>query len=378
MAVEAYSRKGYRSLAVAVSGSDGEGDKMGLVGLIALSDPARADSRAMIEEIKTLGIRPIMLTGDDAAIATQISGSVGIGDRILRASDIADLDDKEKVARLASADGVAGIFPQDKFHIVKTFQSEGHMVGMTGDGVNDAPALRQAEMGIAVEGSSDVAKASAGIVLTEPGLAVIVHSIEISRQIYQRMLSWVINKITKVISFVGLLTLSFFWLKELPLSLLGMSLLVFANDFATMSLATDNVVHTPKPNHWEEGSITLASVVPGVLFILQGLGAIALGRYVYHLGMPELRTLVLLNLVFSSQFRVLIVRERGHFWESRPGTALLRTSAAVILVFSAIGIFGILMPALKTSQVLAILAYSAVCSFAADFPKVFSFRHFGL
>lgn len=377
-AVEGYSRMGYRCLAVSVSGPGGEGDGMRLAGLIALSDPARADSRDTIGQIKALGIRPIMLTGDDAAIAAQIAGSVGIGDRILRASDIAGLDDGEKVARLDSADGVAAIFPQDKYLIVKAFQSEGHMVGMTGDGVNDAPALRQAEMGIAVEGSSDVAKASAGIVLTEPGLAVIMHSIETSRQIYQRMLSWVINKITKVISFIGLLTISFFWLRELPLSLLGMSLLVFANDFATMSLATDNVVHTPKPNRWEVGSITLASVVPAVFFILQGLGAVALGRYAYHLGMPELRTLVLLNLVFSSQFRVLIVRERGYFWESRPGTALLRTSTAVIAIFSAIGILGILMPALRPSQVLFILAYSAVCSLATDFPKVLSFRHFGL
>lgn len=377
-AVQEYSRKGYRSLAVAVSDAGHEDGMMRLAGLIALSDPPRPDSRAMIDEIKALGIRPIMLTGDDPAIAAQIALDVGIGDRILRASDIKDLDDKDKVKRLALVDGVAGIFPQDKFLIVQALQAAGHMVGMTGDGVNDAPALKQAEMGIAVEGSSDVAKASAGIVLTEPGLAVIVHSIEISRQIYQRMLSWVINKITKVISFVGLLTISFFWLKELPLSLLGMSLLVFANDFATMSLATDNVVHTPKPNHWDVRNITIASIIPGLFFILQGLGAMALGLFVFHLKMPELRTLVLLNLVFSSQFRVLMVRERGHFWESMPGTALFRTSLAVIIVFSAMGILGLLMPALPVSLVFLILGYTAICSIATDFPKVFAFRRFGL
>lgn len=375
-AVEEYSRKGYRSIAVAVSG--GESEKMRLVGVIALSDPPRADSAAMIEEIKALGIKPVMLTGDDDAIAIQIAHSVGIGDRILRATDIVGLSDTDKVARIAAADGVAGIYPEDKFSIVRAFQAEGRMVGMTGDGVNDAPALRQAEMGIAVDGSSDVAKASAGIVLTEPGMAVIVHSIEISRQIYQRMLSWVINKITKVLSFVGLLTVSFFWLKELPISLLGMSLLVFANDFATMSLATDNVLHTPKPNHWEVRSITLAAIIPGFFFMLQGLGAIALGLYGFHLKMPELGTLVLLNLVFSSQFRILIVRERGHFWESMPGTALIRTSIGVIAVFSALGIFGILMPALPAAKVLLILGYSALCSIATDFPKVYAFRHFGL
>ena len=373
-AVEEYSRKGYRSIAVAQSeGTDGG---LRLAGIIALSDPPRADSRSMIEAIRALGVRPIMLTGDDAAIATQIAQSVGIGGRILLSADVASLSDKDKAARIAQADGVAGIYPEDKFTIVRALQAEGRMVGMTGDGVNDAPALKQAEMGIAVDGASDVAKASAGIVLTESGMAVIVRSIEISRQIYQRMLTWVINKITKVISFVGLLTISFFWLGQLPLSLLGISLLVFANDFATMSLATDNARGTPSPNRWKVGSIILASAIPGILFMLQGLGASAIGLYGYHLAMPELGTVVLLNLVFGSQFRVLLVRERGHFWESMPGTALLRTSVSVIVVFFILGSFGILVPALSPAQVLAVLGYTAICSIATDFPKVYSFTRF--
>jgi H+-transporting ATPase len=374
-AVDRFSRKGYRSIAVAAGPEDG-----GLIhqGLIAFSDPPRADSREMIGAIQALGIRPMMLTGDDGAIAAQVASAVGIGDRVLRAADIEGLEEAERLKRVAGADVVAGIFPEDKFLIVRAFQAGGHMVGMTGDGVNDAPALRQAEVGIAVQGASDVAKAAAGIVLTEPGLAVIVHAIETSRQIYQRMLSWVINKITKVISFVGLLAVGFLWLKQLPMSLLGMSLLVFSNDFATMSFATDNVTRTPKPNRWEVGNITLASAIPGLLYLLQGLGGIAIGLRIFHLAMPELGTLVLLNQVFSSQFRALSVRERGHFWESRPGSALIRTSIAVILAFCALGIFGGLMPALPASQVLLILGYSALCGIATDFPKVLAFRRFGL
>ncbi len=375
-AVEGYSRKGYRSIAVAAS--EGETGTMRPVGVVALSDPPRVDSRAMIASVRALGIRPVMLTGDDDAIAVQVAEAVGIGDRILREADIKDLGEAERAERIAAADGVAGIYPEDKFSIVKAFQAEGRMVGMTGDGVNDAPALKQAEMGIAVDGASDVAKASAGIVLTESGMAVIVHSIEISRQIYQRMLSWVINKVTKVISFIGILTVSFFWLKQLPLSLLGTSLLVFANDFATMSLATDNAPGTPKPNHWKVGSIVTASVVPGILFMLQGLGAIALGLYVFHLAMPELGTVVLLNLVFGSQFRVLSVRERGHFWNSMPGRGLVRTSVAVLVVFAALAIFGFLIPAIPAGQVGLILIYTAVCSLAIDFPKTYIFKRFKL
>ncbi len=375
-AVEGYSRKGYRSIAVAAS--EGETGTMRPVGVVALSDPPRVDSRAMIASVRALGIRPVMLTGDDDAIAVQVAEAVGIGDRILREADIKDLGEAERAERIAAADGVAGIYPEDKFSIVKAFQAEGRMVGMTGDGVNDAPALKQAEMGIAVDGASDVAKASAGIVLTESGMAVLVHSIEISRQIYQRMLSWVINKVTKVISFIGILTVSFFWLKQLPLSLLGTSLLVFANDFATMSLATDNAPGTPKPNHWKVGSIVTASVVPGILFMLQGLGAIALGLYVFHLAMPELGTVVLLNLVFGSQFRVLSVRERGHFWNSMPGRGLVRTSLAVLVVFAALAIFGFLIPAIPAAQVGLILIYTAVCSLAIDFPKTYIFKRFKL
>jgi H+-transporting ATPase len=252
------------------------------------------------------------------------------------------------------------------------------MVGMTGDGVNDAPALKQAEMGLAMSNATDVAKASASVVLTEPGISVIIDSITISRQTYQRMLTWVLNKVTKVIEFVGLLTVAFFWLHEIILSLLGMSLLVLANDFVTMSLATDRVSHTPNPNQWNVRNIALASLIPGMLLVVEGLLVIYVGLNYFYLPWEKLRTLVLLNLVFNSQFRVLIVRERRHFWSSFPGRDLLLLSAATVIGFSLLAVSGVLAGSLTLAQVLAVLVFSVLFTLAIDFPKYYLFRKFAL
>jgi H+-transporting ATPase len=296
----------------------------------------------------------------------------------MRLTNIELLSEEEKIQAVAGSDVIAEIYPEDKYRIVKLLQSRGHMVGMTGDGVNDAPALKQAEMGIAVHNATDVAKASASVVLTEPGISVIIDAIRISRQTYQRMLSWVINKVTKVIEFVGLLTLSFFWLLKIPLSLLGMSLLVFANDFVTMSLSTDNVKHTSSPNKWNVKNITLASLVPGMVLVIEGVFVILAGIKLFHLQWEKLRTLVMLNLIFSSQFKVMIVRERKHFWSSVPGRELLILSTATIAGFTLLGVYGIIVPSLPADYVLIVLGFSAVFTLAIDFPKYYLFKWFGL
>jgi H+-transporting ATPase len=271
---------------------------------------------------------------------------------------------------------LAEIYPEDKYKVVKLLQSRGHMVGMTGDGVNDSPALKQAEVGIAVSDSTDVAKASASIVLTEPGLRVILNTIGTSRQIYQRMLTWVINKVTKVIQFVDILVLGFFWLHHVVLSVLGMVLLVFANDFVTMSLATDNVKTTRSPNIWNVKNITLASLIIGVLLVVEGV--IFIGTNYYQMAIGTLQTFVLLTLVFTSQFRVLIVRERGHFWASRPGRELALSSLATVIGFALLGIYGVVLPPVTTVQVLVVLGLSAIFTLGVDFPKYYAFRKFGL
>jgi magnesium-transporting ATPase (P-type) len=264
---------------------------------------------------------------------------------------------------------------------VKEFSLKGYRtlaVGMTGDGVNDAPALKQAEMGIAVNNSTDVAKASASVVLTEDGINVIVDAIKVSRETFQRMLSWVINKETKVIGFVGVLTVGFFWLHKLVLSLLGMSLLVFANDFITMSLATDNVKHTSNPNTWNVKDITLASLFLGILLILETIVVMLIGIKYFNITDKQMPTLVLLNLVFASQFRILIVRERQYFWSSMPGRELILSTLAALVLFVLLGAYGWLMPSLTLYKVLLVLVLSALFTLALDFPKYSIFRKLGL
>ncbi len=375
--IDSLSQKGYRTIAVAKS-ENGNIDKLKLVGLLPLADPPRSDSRTMIEEAIKLGVKPIMLTGDNISIAKEIAQQVGLGDKIIKLKDIQGLKPEEQVKIVKEISGFAEIYPEDKYKIVKLLQSEGFLVGMTGDGVNDAPALKQAEMGIAVSNATDVAKASASVVLMEPGVSVIIEAIKRSRETYQRMLTWVINKVTKVIQVVGLLTVGFFMMQNMALSLLGMSLLVFANDFVTMSLATDNVKHTDNPNTWDVKNITYASLIIGALLVGQGIIAIIIGRNLFHMSIKELQSFMMLTLIFTSQFRVLIVRERNYFWASLPGKALLTSTTLSVIAFMLLGIYGIIITPLAFTQVIVSLLFSAVFTLAIDLPKYLAFKKFGL
>jgi H+-transporting ATPase len=375
--VEDLSRKGNRVLAVARS--EGEDSKsLRLIGLLSLADPPRPDSRKMIEEIRGMGIKPVMLTGDHIAIARKVAREVAIGERILRMEDLRGLSEAEQAAAIEEHDGFAEIYPEDKYRIVRLLQRQGHLVGMTGDGVNDAPALKQAELGIAVSSATDVAKAAAGVVLSEPGVRVIVDAVAISRYIYQRMLTWVINKVTKVIQVIGLLTAGFFLFHDMVISMLGMALLIFANDFVTVSLATDNVKVTANPDKWNVRNITMASLVIGIPLVLEGVIALLVGRAVFQLEREGLRTFTLLLLVFTSQFRVFIVRERRRFWSSRPGRGLLVSTIAAVVAFTLLGVYGLIVPPLAPGQVFFALGFSALFTFALDGPKCLAFRRFGL
>jgi len=376
-AIDGFSQKGSRTIAVAISQEDNI-NNLKLVGLLAIADPPRADSKSMIEEIRNLGIKSIMLTGDSKAIAQEIAKQVGIGNRIMRAGDLESLSCDKQLRLIKESDGFAEVYPEDKYKIVKLLQDSGHMVGMTGDGVNDSPALKQAELGTAVSEATDVAKASASIVLTKPGLSEIIDAVKISRKTYQRMLTWVINKITKVIEVVVLLTVGFFWLHDIVISLLGMSLLVFANDFVTMSIATDNVKSTDHPNKWAIKNIILSSLILGIFFALEDLFIIFIGLKYFQLGFDKLRTLVMLSLIFNTQFRILIVREREHFWSSIPNKNLLIVNIATIIGVVLIGIFGSFIPNLLMNQVLTVLGIALLFMLGVDFVKHYLFKKFNV
>lgn len=370
-AVDEFSVRGYRTIAVAVckSAEQQTGKDCEFAGLLALSDPPRPDSKAMIHQIKELGIRTLMLTGDNKAIACEIAGQVGIGAHIHSAKELDGLSHEEQIKLIDNCDGFAEVYPEDKFKIVHLLQDEGHMVGMTGDGVNDSPALKQAELGTAVSAATDVAKASASVVLTKPGLSEIIDTIKVSRQTYQRMLTWVINKITKVVEVVVLFTAGYFLMHNMLISLLGMSLLVFANDFVTMSIATDNVVSTKSPNSWKMKSIISASMVLGILFALEDLLVAYIGVSYFRLPYALLCTLVMLSLIFNTQFRILIVRERRHFWSSHPSKKLFFISLAAIVGFTVVGIFGNIVPALPWNQVFILLGIGIIFMIIVDFVK---------
>ena len=367
------SARGLRCVAVA-SGPDER--HLALLGLLGLSDPPRADAAELISRVRALGIRPVMLTGDDVAIAREVAAEVGIGAQVLRASELRSLPESDQLALVEGADGFAEVLPEDKHLIVRLLQQAGHSVGMTGDGVNDAPALAQAELGCAAPGATDVARAAASAVLTAAGLSGIVDALTESRRSYQRMLTWVINKVTKVVEVVALFSAGYVLTGDVLVSLLGMSLLVFANDFATMSIATDNVRATDSPNGWRLRSIVAAAGVLGALFAAEDLLVAALGSGPLGLAPEAVQTLVMYALVVNSQVRILTVRERGHAWASRPSAGMLAVAAVVTAGFTALVLAGWAVPAVPAGAVCATLAVCAVGGLALDVAKVALFRRF--
>lgn len=375
--IKEYSKKGYRTIAIARSECNNF-DNLSLIGFILLADPVRSDSKMMVEEARQLGLKLIMLTGDNIDIAKEVARQTSIGDKIIRMNDLLELTETQQADVIENCDGFAEIYPEDKYKIVKLLQSKGHVIGMTGDGINDAPALKQAEMGIAVSESTDIAKASASMVLLEEGINVVIDAIKTSRKIYQRMLTWVINKITKTIQFIGILMVGFFWFQDMVISLLGMVLLVFVNDFISMSLSTDNVKHTTNPNAWNIKNITISSSIIGALLVVQGVLAICIGSFFFQLDFEKITSFILLVVIFSSLFRIFILRERKLFWSSKPGLILITTNTLTILIFIFLGFFGFLIPALEVPQVIFALIYSAIFIFSIDPLKYLIFRQFGL
>ena len=365
--VAALAGKGYRVLAVA-AGAVGKPPQ--LAGLLALQDAPRADSQALVQKLNALGVRVLMVTGDDALTAQAIASQVGITGSTC---DSANLHGKVSAETL-KCNIFAGVFPEDKYHLVQALQSSGQVIGMTGDGVNDAPALKQAEVGIAVASATDVAKAAASLVLTTPGLGNILEAVESSRRIYQRMLTYTLNKIIKTFQIALFLSLVFIFSREFVVSPLLIVLLMFANDFVTMSIATDHVSYSNKPDRWHVRILMQVALILAIPVLLLSFGSFYLANNLLHLPLPQTQTLMFVMLVFTGQVNVYLVRERRHFWESIPSRWMLIGTAADILVVSLLASLGILMTAIPFQLILLTLVASLLYLPLADILKIYVFK----
>ena len=359
--MERLAQQGYRVLAVAA----GPDDDLSFVGLLALEDPPRDDSKTLIQSLHTLGVRVIMITGDGLATARAVAARVGIGGRAVEPKAL----ETEAAADVLQSDIFAGVYPEDKFRIVQALQRAGKVTGMTGDGVNDAPALKQAEVGIAVANATDVAKAAASLVLTNPGLMDILAAVKTSRRIYQRMLTYTLNKIIKTIEIAFLLSVGVMLTRSFVITPFLIVLLLVTNDFVTMSIATDTVSYSQQPDLWQIRSLVLVGLALGSLILVFSFGTLLAGRYWLQLPLPQLQTLVFITLVFTGQGTVYLVRQRQHFWESRPGKWLVLSSVADIVVVSILASRGILMQAIPPQVVFSVLIASGCYLAAVDFVK---------
>jgi plasma-membrane proton-efflux P-type ATPase len=338
--------KGYRTLAVARGPETGT---PALLGLVSLYDPPRPDAKQLIAELEGLGVPVKMLTGDALAVAIEIGKGVGLPN-IRRVADLkaaGALASKKAVDLLGSTDGFAEVYPEDKYTVVKHLQAAGHVTGMTGDGVNDAPALRQAEVGIAVSTATDVAKGAASVVLTEPGLTNIVALVEHGRTIYQRVLTWIINKISQTLLTSTFVAIAFVVTGKFVISAFAMLLLVFTLDFAKISLATDNVRPSKKPETWNIGGFITVSVVLGVAMVAETLLLLWIGWSYFDLGADNnaLYTFSFLMLLYFAVFSVVSVRERSWFWATMPSRTFLSALAADALTGTVLTFVG--LPGLK-------------------------------
>lgn len=362
------TRQGARVLAVARAEGDGT---WRFVGLAFLRDPLRQDSRQLIDELRQLGVVVKMLTGDALPVAADVARGLNLGE-IMRAPDLraASSQGDGRAAALAErSGGFAEVFPEDKFLIVRSLQAAGHVVGMTGDGVNDAPALRQAEVGIAVSTATDVAKGAASVVLTTEGLANAVDLVKSGRAIYQRVLTWIINKVSRTILKAGFVVLAFLASGQFVISALGMVLLVFLTDFVKITLATDRVRPSEAPETWNIGPLIAVAAVLGVCMLGEALALLAIGWGRFDLAHQpsQLQTFTFQTLLFFALFSLVSIRERRSFWSSRPSWVLALALVPDGTLGLLIGVFGLgeLGP-LPVSQTIWIVVYAGVFSLVVN------------
>jgi H+-transporting ATPase len=366
--VDELEKQGFRVLAVAA----GPSASLQLIGMIALSDPPRSDSSSLISELHTLGVATVMVTGDAPATAAIVAHKVGLTGPVCPPGKLPEGIKPQDFAVFA------GILPEGKYDLVKAFQKSGHTVGMCGDGANDAPALRQAQIGIAVSTATDVAKSAAGVVLTQAGLGGIVAAVKEGRVTFQRILTYTLNSVIKKIVQVLLLATGLIMTGHAVLTPMLMVIVMISGDFLAMSLATDRVQPSKMPNSWQIGRITIAGVILGLCFLAFSTAILAIGKFEMHLGIDALRTLCAVGIVFGSQATTYVIRVRQYLWGLRPSLILVLSSVADVLIISTLAIYGIAMAPLALSVVTCTFAAAIAFGLALDVVKVPIFARLGI
>ena len=375
-AIDEFAARGYRSLGVARTDAEGNWQ---FLGILPLFDPPRADAKQTIATARQMGVNVKMVTGDQVAIAKEIATKLDLGTNILDASGFGDAKAHE-TAQLAEsiekADGFAQVFPEHKFHIVDVLQQRGHIVGMTGDGVNDAPALKKADCGIAVSGATDAARAAAAIVLLTPGLSVIIDAIKESRKIFQRMNSYAMYRIAETIRVLLLMTLSILVFNFYPVTALMIVLLALLNDGAILSIAYDNVHYMNKPEAWKMHMVLGVSTMLGVIGVVASFGLFYLGERVFQLDRAFIQSMMYLKLSVAGHLTIFVTRTRGPFWSHRPAGILLGAVMGTQLIATLITVYGVLMTPIGWLWALGVWAYALAWFLVNDRVKLLAYRIF--
>jgi len=360
---------GQRVLGVAA----GPPGQVAYAGLIALTDPPRPDAHGLIAELRSLGVQTVMVTGDAASTASSVARAVGLDGAVCPGGPLPEM------LRPGDYAVFAGVFPEDKFEIVRAFQSAGHAVGMCGDGANDAPALRQAQMGIAVSTATDIAKSAAGIVLTHPGLGSIVAAVRCGRETYQRILTYILRSVATKVSQMLFLTVGLVMTGHAILTPMLMVLLMISGDFLAMSATTDNVSPSPRPNAWHIGRVTMGAAALGVCNVAFCSAVLAWAMQREHLADNHgLRSLAALTLVLSSQAVFYVVRDRRHLWSSRPSRWILLSSVLDVIIIATLAGRGILMHAVPWPVIGALLLAAALFALVLEAVKSLVFARLRL
>jgi H+-transporting ATPase len=372
--VNSLARRGYRTIGVALAQGDGRWE---FLGILPLLDPPRPDSKSTIARARAYGVKVKMVTGDNVAIARQIALELDMGTNIQPASELfpgdvtkgqIPLDAAEKIDE---ADGFAQVFPEHKYAIVKILQENGHIVGMTGDGVNDAPALKQADVGIAVSGATEAARAAAALILTAPGLSVIIEGIAEARRIFERMMSYVLYRIAMTIAIMVFVVLASIYYHFFPLTAIMLIALALLDDVPIMTIAFDNASVPHKPVKWELDRVLLISSVLGLLGVIESFGLLYLGDTLNHLDHPQLQTMMFLQLVAGGHLMLFVTRNQGAFWEPpypnlKLFVAIVVTQVAAIFMCSQ----GWLVPPLPWKIIGFVWAYNVAWMIVQDVVKL--------